>query len=302
MSKIAVHTTLTIALSGLLATPAYAATLDINVEIPKLNVAEYHRPYVAVWIEGADQKVAANLSVWYQQTSNAEGHGTKWLPDMRQWWRKSGRSLQVPVDGVTGPTRPAGKQALSFNDKQPALKALAPGNYTLVVEAVREVGGRELLKIPFTWPVTTAQNGKAQGATELGLVTLTAKPAVSIGGVSAEVVTLQLQPASGARLVVADALAGNRTLAYSLKGTVSATPQEKKQRSFDVDSRSTLNQAPGLPGVLEVTVRFKPVLCGTELSLSQSGIPDMIPLEMCVLGWQESLAQLAHLVEPDIPG
>ena len=59
---------------------------------------------------------------------------------------------------------------------------------------------------------------------------------------------------------------------------------------------------PGLPGVLEVTVRFKPVLCGTELSLSQSGIPDMIPLEMCVLGWQESLAQLAHLVEPDIPG
>ena len=50
--------------------------------------------------------------------------------------------------------------------------------------------------------------------------------------------------------VVADALAGNRTLAYSLKGTVSATPQEKKQRRFDVDSRSTLNQAPGLPGVL----------------------------------------------------
>ena len=54
MSKIAVHTTLTIALSGLLATPAYAATIDINVELPKLNVAEYHRPYVAVWIEGAD--------------------------------------------------------------------------------------------------------------------------------------------------------------------------------------------------------------------------------------------------------
>jgi len=80
------------------------------------------------------------------------------------------------VDGVTGPTRPVGKHALSFNDKQPALKALAPGNYTLVVEAVREVGGRELLKIPFTWPVTSAQSGKAQGATELGLVTLTAKP------------------------------------------------------------------------------------------------------------------------------
>ncbi len=80
--------------------------------------------------------------------------------------------------------------------------------------------------------------------------TLTTRPALSIGGVSADVINVQLQPSSNARLVVADALAGNRTLAYSLKGTVSATPQEKKQRSFDVDNRSTLNQAPGLPGVL----------------------------------------------------
>ncbi len=59
---------------------------------------------------------------------------------------------------------------------------------------------------------------------------------------------------------------------------------------------------PNLPGVLEVTVRLKRVLCGTELSIEQSGIPDVIPLEMCYLGWQESLAQLALLVEPDIPG
>ena len=59
---------------------------------------------------------------------------------------------------------------------------------------------------------------------------------------------------------------------------------------------------PNLPGILEVTVRLKPVLCGTELSIAQVGIPDAIPLEMCYLGWQESLAQLANLVEPDIPG
>jgi len=167
--------TLTIALSGLIASsPAVAATLDINVEIPKLNVAEYHRPYVAVWVEGADQKAAANLAVWYQQGGNAEGHGTKWLPDLRQWWRKSGRSLELPVDGVTGPTRPAGKHALTVGQAQ--LKGLPAGQYTLVVESVREVGGRELLKIPFTWPATAAQSGKAQGSTELGLVTLIAKP------------------------------------------------------------------------------------------------------------------------------
>lgn len=170
--------TLSIALSGLIATApaAYAASLDVNVEVPRLNVAEYHRPYVAVWIEGADQKVAANLSVWYQLKDTAEGHGTKWLPDLRQWWRKSGRTLQVPVDGVTGPTRPAGKHALSFNDRQPQLRDLPAGQYTLVVEAVREVGGRELVKIPFSWPARTAQNGRAQGTTELGAVTLAVKP------------------------------------------------------------------------------------------------------------------------------
>ena len=59
---------------------------------------------------------------------------------------------------------------------------------------------------------------------------------------------------------------------------------------------------PNLPGELQVTVSLKQVSCGTELSVEQSGIPEAIPLEMCYLGWQESLAQLATLVEPDIPG
>ncbi|MDO9316503.1 MAG: SRPBCC family protein [Burkholderiaceae bacterium] len=59
---------------------------------------------------------------------------------------------------------------------------------------------------------------------------------------------------------------------------------------------------PNLPGVIQVSVTLRPVLCGTEVSIVQDGIPDVIPLEMCYLGWQESLAQLATLVEPDIPG
>ena len=58
---------------------------------------------------------------------------------------------------------------------------------------------------------------------------------------------------------------------------------------------------PNLPGVMEVTVSLKPVLCGTDVSITQAGIPELIPLEMCYLGWQESLAQLATLVEPQIP-
>ena len=59
---------------------------------------------------------------------------------------------------------------------------------------------------------------------------------------------------------------------------------------------------PNLPGVMQVTVTLKPVLCGTEINIVQDGIPEVIPLEMCYLGWQESLAQLATLVEPEIPG
>ena len=59
---------------------------------------------------------------------------------------------------------------------------------------------------------------------------------------------------------------------------------------------------PNLPGVLEVTISLEPVMCGTDLSVVQSGIPEAIPLEMCYLGWQESLAQFATLVEPEIPG
>ncbi len=59
---------------------------------------------------------------------------------------------------------------------------------------------------------------------------------------------------------------------------------------------------PNLPGVIEVTVKLEAVSCGTALSIEQAGIPEAIPLEMCYLGWQESLAQLAALVEPDIPG
>lgn len=59
---------------------------------------------------------------------------------------------------------------------------------------------------------------------------------------------------------------------------------------------------PNLPGELQVTVSLKAVSCGTELNVVQSGIPEVIPVEMCYLGWQDSLAQLAHLVEPEIPG
>ena len=59
---------------------------------------------------------------------------------------------------------------------------------------------------------------------------------------------------------------------------------------------------PNLPGTMEVTVSLRQVSVGTEVNIVQSGIPDVIPVEACYLGWQESLKQLAHLVEPEIQG
>ena len=57
---------------------------------------------------------------------------------------------------------------------------------------------------------------------------------------------------------------------------------------------------PNLPGEMQVTVEIKPVIVGTELAIVQEGIPDAIPVEACYLGWQESLRNLARLVEPEI--
>ena len=59
---------------------------------------------------------------------------------------------------------------------------------------------------------------------------------------------------------------------------------------------------PNMPGEMLTTVSLRKVLCGTELNVVQEGIPEAIPVEMCYLGWQESLAQLARVVEPEIPG
>ncbi|MBU0620765.1 MAG: SRPBCC family protein [Gammaproteobacteria bacterium] len=58
---------------------------------------------------------------------------------------------------------------------------------------------------------------------------------------------------------------------------------------------------PNLPGMMKTTVTLTPVSCGTEIGIVQDGVPEVIPTEMCYLGWQESLAQLANLVEPEIP-
>jgi hypothetical protein len=159
----------------LLGPQAWAAELAVSVEIPSLDVAEYHRPYVAVWVEHEDQRVAANLALWYDGKM-ADKEGESWLKDLRQWWRRSGRALEFPIDGVSGPTRPVGTHALNFSAGKAPLGDLPAGNYRLVVEAAREVGGRELLRVPFTWPPAQPAHGEARGTSELGLITVDTRP------------------------------------------------------------------------------------------------------------------------------
>lgn len=157
------------------AAPAMAADMNLTVEIPRLKAAEYHRPYVAAWVEGESHEVAAQLAVWYD-LNNRKEDGAKWLKDLRQWWRRGGRGLEVPIDGVTGATRPVGQHQLHFTSGKPPLGELTPGSYTLVVEAAREVGGREVVRIPFDWPATAAEHLEGSGERELGRITLDINP------------------------------------------------------------------------------------------------------------------------------
>lgn len=161
---------LTIALTatGLTAGAAQAADLTATVEIPRISSASYHRPYVAVWIENPDQTAVQTLAVWYQQTANAEGDGTDWLKDLRTWWRKGGRALRMPADGVSGATRAPGRHTVTVSAAR--LRNLPAGQYNLVVEAARELGGREVVRVPFRWG--GANTGRAAGSTELGAVTV----------------------------------------------------------------------------------------------------------------------------------
>ncbi|MDR5837083.1 DUF2271 domain-containing protein [Caballeronia sp. LZ034LL] len=171
---------LAVSLVGAATTPlagaAHAVEMNVTVTIPSLGVAEYHRPYVSMWIEKADQTPVATLAVWYDGKKKG-GEGTKWLKDMRQWWRKAGRDLNMPADGISGATRAPGEQVISFSDGRAPLGKLAPGDYQLVVEAARETGGHEVVRVPFTWPPAAAStSAQARGEHELGPVTLVVKP------------------------------------------------------------------------------------------------------------------------------
>jgi hypothetical protein len=165
----------TAALTTLVTSPLAASEVNITLDVPRLSVAEYHRPYVAFWLENADGSKITNLAVWYD-VKHKDGEGTKWLKDVRQWWRRTGRDLTMPADGLSSPTRAPGMQQIAFDGAAKPLNDLTPGKYSLVVEAAREVGGRELLRVPFEWPPKAPTTLDAKGETELGALSLKLTP------------------------------------------------------------------------------------------------------------------------------
>lgn len=143
--------------------PAAADASTVTVTIPRLTVAEYHKPYVAIWLEPAGGGQARTLALWYDVKKGGNEPGTKWLADLRAWWRKGGRSMNLPANGVSGATRAPGQYRI------PLPADLKPGQYVLNVEAARETGGRELVSVPLTVP---SPRGGGAGKAELGTVTI----------------------------------------------------------------------------------------------------------------------------------
>ena len=161
----------------LAAMAARAADIQLNIELPRFK----HRPYVAVWIERQDRTHVGELALWHEgvKKSRKEGKkskGDKYLPDLRNWWRTGGNALEAPIDGVSGPTRPAGMHELRFGAGQPPLGSLPAGSYRLLVEVSREDGGDEMLGFDLNWPPKAAKEQRQQGSKELGEVVLRLRP------------------------------------------------------------------------------------------------------------------------------
>lgn len=159
-----------------LALPAWGAEAQLSINLPSIQGMRVKRPYVAVWLEKiASKEFAGNIAVWYDMQKPNNVGATKWLPDLRTWWRASGSQATFPIDGVSGATRPAGEHAVNIGTAE-AVKKLPAGDYEVVVEVAREHGGHELMRLPMQWPPRAAGKAEASGSEEIGVVRLTTKP------------------------------------------------------------------------------------------------------------------------------
>lgn len=139
-------------------------SLSISLTLPTMDVSPYHRPYVAIWLESEQREYLSTIAVWADDK--------EWYKDLRQWWRRAGRTKQ-DYDGVTSATRKPATYLIritsetlhSYRQQYPTL--------LLNIEVVREEGGRDFIRIPLTWPI---ENIIHKGKKEVINIEITTEP------------------------------------------------------------------------------------------------------------------------------
>jgi len=114
-------------------TMSQATTLTVDFTLPEFDKQDYRKPYVAIWAETKDD--TKNLLLWHLTKRDND----KWLVDIRRWWRKEGRYSNNKFDGMTGATKSAGQH-------QVQLDIADLTDFTLLIEVVRQKGGRSLVR------------------------------------------------------------------------------------------------------------------------------------------------------------
>lgn len=146
------------------ATTPWAAQQNflIDYEIPALDVAEYRRPYMAIWIGDDKGNAIRHLQLLGDN---------RWLRDLRLWWRKFGRADDALVDALAGATQKPGRYQINWDGRDLYGNYVPQGNYALHLEVVREHGEREAVVLPFVLN-GQATSATAKGANEIGQVNL----------------------------------------------------------------------------------------------------------------------------------
>lgn len=153
-----------IGLALLTSSATQAQQVEISLELPVIETAQYYRPYVAVWIEDESQQPIRLVALWRKEPD--------WLKDIRRFWRKIGRSETELVDARTGATRTPGRYQLSWDGLDDAGQPVPAGQYTVLVEASREQGGRSLQRQTIQWGGAT-QHYTQEALPELGELKIT---------------------------------------------------------------------------------------------------------------------------------
>jgi len=145
----------------------HAYQAEISFSLPKINSAEYRKPYVALWVANQQGKVVKNLLIL--------GQSERWMQENRSWWRVQGRKAPSLLDGFARPTRRPGEYRISWNGRNDFGQKLPTGQYKLLAEVAREHGRHEKIVIPFKLDERPLSLSK-KGTEEIGLLTLKSSP------------------------------------------------------------------------------------------------------------------------------